>query len=222
MNDQPPPEAEGLAPKGDERRTHVAIDPLSRYLLLGIFLLLAIGFLYVARTILLPIVIAVVFSLVLNPVVRWLTRRGVPAPASASMIVVVLLVGFVTIGYALSGPIAAIVADAPRISTAIQDKFAVLSRPIDAFMRATQEVQDLVTPESEERVVVEGQAGLELGYLATDAGQRIAATALSLVLLHFVLASGDLFQEKLIKVLPTLTDKKRGLRIAREIERGET
>ncbi len=38
------------------------------------------------------------------------------------------------------------------------------------------------------------------------------------MLLLFILASGDLFQEKLIKVLPTLSDKKRALRIAREIE----
>ena len=38
------------------------------------------------------------------------------------------------------------------------------------------------------------------------------------VLLLFMLASGDLFSEKLIKVMPTLADKKRALGIAREIE----
>jgi predicted PurR-regulated permease PerM len=219
MDHQPSPEAVPL--EGTEPRSHsFGSDPVSRYLLLGIFLLLAVGFLFSARTILLPISIAVLFSLVLAPLVRWLSRRGIPAPASASAIVVVLLVGFMTIGYLLSGPIAAIVADAPRITTEIQRKFAVLSGPIEAFNRATAEIEDLVTPESTERVVVESQGGVELGYLATDAGQRLAATALSLVLLLFVLASGDLFQEKLIKVLPTLSDKKRGLRIAREIEKG--
>jgi predicted PurR-regulated permease PerM len=219
MNDQPLEDA-GPGTKADDGHNHPVVDSMTRYLLLGIFLLLTVGFLYVARTILLPISIAVLFSLVLGPVVRWLSRRGIPAPASASAIVVVLLVGFITIGYLLSGPIAAIVADAPRISDEIQKKFAILSKPIDAFNQATAEVQDLVTPDNADRVVVESQSGLELGYLATDAGQRLAATALSLVLLLFVLASGDLFQEKLIKVLPTLADKKRGLRIAREIEQG--
>jgi len=219
MNDQPLEDA-GPGTKAEDRHNQSVVDPTTRYLLLGIFLLLTVGFLYVARTILLPMSIAVLFSLVLGPVVRWLSRRGIPAPASASAIVVVLLVGFVTIGYLLSGPIAAIVADAPRISDEIQKKFAILSKPIDAFNRATAEVQNLVTPDNADRVVVESQSGLELGYLATDAGQRLAATALSLVLLLFVLASGDLFQEKLIKVLPTLADKKRGLRIAREIEQG--
>ena len=39
------------------------------------------------------------------------------------------------------------------------------------------------------------------------------------VLLLFLLASGDMFYEKLVRVLPTLTDRKRGLRIAYDIER---
>ena len=39
-----------------------------------------------------------------------------------------------------------------------------------------------------------------------------------IVLLYFLLASGDLFLRKLIKVLPTFKDKKRAVEIAREIE----
>ena len=39
-----------------------------------------------------------------------------------------------------------------------------------------------------------------------------------IVLLYFLLASGDLFLRKLIKVLPTFEDKKRAVEIAREIE----
>jgi predicted PurR-regulated permease PerM len=38
------------------------------------------------------------------------------------------------------------------------------------------------------------------------------------VLLYFLLASGDLFLTKLIKVLPRLSDKKRAVQIARETE----
>ena len=42
---------------------------------------------------------------------------------------------------------------------------------------------------------------------------------MTFVLLLFLLASGDMFYEKLVRVLPTLTDRKRGLRIAYDIER---
>ena len=38
------------------------------------------------------------------------------------------------------------------------------------------------------------------------------------ILLYFLLASGDLFLRKLIKVLPSLADKQRAVEIARQIE----
>jgi predicted PurR-regulated permease PerM len=48
----------------------------------------------------------------------------------------------------------------------------------------------------------------------------IAAQAgLVLVLLFFLISSGDMFYEKLVHVMPTWTDKRRALRIAFEIER---
>jgi predicted PurR-regulated permease PerM len=194
------------------------LDKLAKFATIGVFLLLSIGFLYLARDVLLPVSIAFLFALVLSPVVRGLARRGIPAAASATAIVVVMLVGFTAIGFLLVEPIRAIVADAPRIAWEIQEKFAVLRGPIEAIGRATSRITEIVTPTGAERVMVQDGAGLPLGYLATDAGQRLAAMGLSLVLLLFVLASGDLFQEKLIKVLPTLSDRKRALRIARDIE----
>jgi predicted PurR-regulated permease PerM len=219
MNDQPDAKPGSLDGERFERPLFGA-DRATTYILLGILILLTMGFLYVARDFLLPVSIAFLFAIVLNPVVRWLRRRGIPAPATATAFVLLLLVGFVTVGYLLSGPVTAIVADAPRISAEIQEKFAVLRRPIEAINRASAQIEAIVSPaEGEQRVVVKEASGLALGYLATDAGQRLAAIGLSLVLLLFVLASGDLFQEKLIKVLPTLSDKKRALRIARDIEK---
>ena len=57
-------------------------------------------------------------------------------------------------------------------------------------------------------------------------GQRVFSRATNLVtngvvmfiLLYFLLASGDLFLRKLIKVTPNLADKKRAVDIARQIE----
>jgi predicted PurR-regulated permease PerM len=49
--------------------------------------------------------------------------------------------------------------------------------------------------------------------------QHFFATALQVViLLYFLLAAGDLFLQKLIKVLPTLSDKRKAVEIARETE----
>jgi predicted PurR-regulated permease PerM len=197
-------------------------DRVLRVAIVGLFLLLLLGFLYLARDFLLPVSVAFLLAIVLAPVVRWLARRGLPAPASASALVVVLLVGFSAVGYLLLGPVSAIVADAPRITYEIQEKFGVFRRPLEAIGRATARFEEIVSPagdDTEKVVVDDGGGGAALGYVATDAGQRLAALVFCMVLLLFILASGDLFQEKLIKVLPTLSDKKRALRIAREIER---
>jgi len=67
-----------------------------------------------------------------------------------------------------------------------------------------------------QRVVVERPS--QIGAIASGADHPFAQIGLCPVLLLFMLASGDLFSEKLIKVMPTLADKKRALGIAREIE----
>jgi predicted PurR-regulated permease PerM len=217
MNEIRPAEPEPAGPTAI--RLFPELDPLTRYSILAIALLLLVGFLYLARNFLLPISIAILLSLVLNPIVRWLRRRGIPAPISASALVGGMLLAFVFVGYLLSGPIAAVVADAPRITSVAQDKFAILRGPVEALSRASQRVTEIVSPENDQNVVVtEGDSGAVLGYLAADASQRIAATIFSMVLLLFILASGDMFLEKVIKVLPTLSDKKLALRIARDVE----
>lgn len=107
-------------------------DRIVKFAVVGSFLLLSAGFLYLARDFLLPVSVAFLLALVLSPVVRWLARRGVPAPASALALVIVLLVGFTALGFMLIGPVSAIVADAPRITYEIQENFrysAVRSRP---------------------------------------------------------------------------------------------
>ena len=50
----------------------------------------------------------------------------------------------------------------------------------------------------------------------------VSETIVVLVLLYFLLASGDLFLRKVIKMLPTFQDKKRAVEIARERCRGST
>ena len=189
-----------------------------KLLLASIFLLLLGVCFYFARDFFLPVSLAFLFALVLGPVVRWLARRGLPAWATAGALVVILFFGLSSGAYFLSGPVAALISDAPRISLEVQKKLAVLRRPMEAINAATSGIEKLVQPSdgAGASVVVE-RSGL-VGMIATGASTRLVEIGLCLVLVLFLLASGDLFYEKLIKVLPTLSDKKRALRIAREVE----
>jgi predicted PurR-regulated permease PerM len=119
--------------------------------------------------------------------------------------------------YLLSGPITTLIAEAPRMTTEIQSKLRILQRPLQGLTNATAQFQKLTaSTDSSQRLVVEGPS--QIGAVASGAGHTIAQIGLCLVLLLFILAAGDLFSEKLINVMPTLSDKKRALGIAREIE----
>jgi predicted PurR-regulated permease PerM len=55
--------------------------------------------------------------------------------------------------------------------------------------------------------------------LAEMAPRLAAQAGFVLVLLFFLIASGDMFYEKIVHVMPTFTDKRKALRIAFDIER---
>jgi predicted PurR-regulated permease PerM len=205
-------------PHPEEVHTASRRDRQIRNLLVGIFLILLVGFLYYAADFLLPVVLAFLFALVLGPLVRWLRHHGVPGAISALGLVVVLFAAFTSSAYLLSGPVAALIAEAPRIQAQVQSKFVVLEKPLQALSAASAQLQKLTASadNTAERVVVE--EANQLSAIASGASHTFAQIGLCLVLLLFILASGDLFSEKLIKVLPTLSDKKKALRIAREIE----
>lgn len=68
-----------------------------------------------------------------------------------------------------------------------------------------------------QRVVVEGP-GVATSLVGSAPGV-VAQALFTLVLLFFLLASGDMFYEKIVQVMPSFRDKRRAVLIARDIER---
>jgi predicted PurR-regulated permease PerM len=197
----------------------VVVDNTLKALGIGTFLIILVVALYFGRDFLLPVVLAFLLALVLAPVVRSLARRGVPEWATAMLLVVILSATIASALYSLSGPVSQWVADAPRIGREVQQRIATLRRPVDAVMDASKQVEQLTQSDNPEvQRVVLSEPGL-LSRAASGAPEVAAQIGVTLILLLFLLSSGDMFYEKLVKLLPTLSDKKRGLRIARTVER---
>lgn len=185
----------------------------------GMMLILTAGTLYFARDFFLPIVLAILFGLVLRPIVRWLARRGVPAPLSAVVLVVCLVAALGAGIFYLSSPIAGWIDNAPRIGLELKLKLAELRESVEAVQRASEEVEAATSGSSDPAVqqVVVKEPGL-LSRMATGIPDAVAEGLLCVVLLLFLLASGDMFLEKLIRVMPRMRDKVHALRIARNVE----
>lgn len=184
----------------------------------GILLILSIGAIYVAKTILLPVVFAFMLTLTLSPVVRFLARHRVHESVSA-LLVVACFVGVVATGaYSLSGPLSGWVDGAPSLRFEIERKFDRMREPIAAVVGASEQVERIARTDSPAvQTVVVRERGL-LGLLADNAFSALTIGGITVVLLFFLLASGRMFYEKLVRVLPTLAEKKRAIRVVHAVE----
>ena len=188
--------------------------------LTGIFLLLSLYTLYFARDVFLPVILAYILSSLLAPAVRWLKRIHIAELAGAGLVLSIVL-GLSAFGaYRLSDPAMEWVQEAPQTLAKVRAKLRVLAGPVEQAKEATKELEEMTWGGTREdtRTVEVKKPGLG-EYIFTGTQTLIFTAGVTVVLLYFLLASGDLFLLKLVKVLPTLEDKKRAVEICREIER---
>jgi predicted PurR-regulated permease PerM len=190
----------------------------------GLFVLACFYTLYFCRSLLLPLVLAALLTLLLLPAVRALKRLRIPEPLGAGLVVLALL-GTVSFGiYELSGPAFEWLERAPQSLRAAETKLREVRRSVQRLGRATEQVAQMAEEAGPgtrrpPAVAVEVRAAPTLRERLLSGGFGLAADAVvMLILLYFLLASGDLFLRKLVRVLPRLEDKRRAVEIARQIE----
>ncbi|SFJ00714.1 Predicted PurR-regulated permease PerM [Aquamicrobium aerolatum DSM 21857] len=192
----------------------------SSYATQGIFLILAIYALFFGRDFFMPVVLAFLFALTLTPMVRFASKRGIPAPLSATLLVLgsAGLIGFG--GYLLSGPVTNLIQDAPQIGYTLTERIQRLRGPYDMLMELSGQI-DNVTDSVNEKGVVK-VAVQQPGILSQAAGNMLSIAtnaAIVVVLSMFLLASGTMFYEKIVQSFTRMSDKKRALRIVYDVER---
>ncbi|MEO5803442.1 MAG: AI-2E family transporter [Verrucomicrobiota bacterium] len=197
------------------KRTH-AVVPLA---VIGIFLMGLVGFIYFTRPFLMPVVLALLLSFLLKPVVRFLAGWKIRETFGA---LIVLLVFFGALAFVISRltqPAGDWIAKAPETLRAAEQKIHHLLRPAAQISQAAKKVEEITTPEGTEKVT---QVEVKQPHLATDllgyTRSFLAGALETIVLLYFLLAAGDMFMQKIVKVLPTLHDKKKAVEIGNEVQ----
>jgi predicted PurR-regulated permease PerM len=172
--------------------------------------------LYFARPFLLPLAFALLLSFLFSPVVRKLARWRIKPPLGAGIVVLAMLGGLVLGAYELAGPVQSWAQKAPETLSIAQKKIRALLRPIERASKQIETATGTGAASPSREVVVREESTVSKIVGVT---QHFFATSLQVViLLYFLLAAGDLFLQKLIKVLPTLSDKRKAVEIARETE----
>lgn len=188
----------------------------------GIFVLLVFYTLYFARDFFLPVVLALLLTFLLAPVVRGLRRLRVPESIAAGLVILALLGGTVYGIYSLSGPAADWVERAPQGMRRVERRIRDLQRPVEEVRQAAEQVEERVEQiaggrrQRPREVQIEGRTLTSVVLSQTQA--FLAGAVVMIILLFFLLASGDLFLRKLVRVLPRLSDKKAAIEIARATE----
>lgn len=185
-----------------------------------------------AREVFIPIVVSVLISYALSPIVAALVRIHVPR-VIASALVIGLLAGSLGYGaYTLSDDAAAVVAALPDAAVKLRQAMrrdAGEAGTIEQVQKAAEEIQKTAdaaagsnpAPRGVQRVQIEEPAIDVREYLSWGSAGLIALAGQAMLCIFFVfflLASGDMFKRKLVKIAgPSLEKKKITVQILDEI-----
>lgn len=188
---------------------------------LTVLMLLAVLYsLYFAKPVILPIVLALLLSLLLSPLVRFLQRSlRIPQVVGSGLVLVGLLGVFGVAGSMVVEPAAAWIQAVPARLPELKDRLTVLKKPLAKLRLATQQVEEIADINKTENVrAVKIKENTTMALLLTQTPAFLANLAVMFVLLFFMLASGDVFLRKLVRMIPSFEDKRRAVEIARDIE----
>lgn len=187
---------------------------------LALLILAVLACAYVARTLLFPIILAVVLALLLRPAVIALQRLKIGESIGAALVLAMVVGAFGALATHLYEPAARWAEMGPAEIRRLEKKLRDVSRPVQAVRGATDKVAELANataPAASKKpaVVVERPSFTDVFVTAQWA---VGSALVTLMLLYFLLASGDLFLRKLIRVIPGLRDRILAVEISRSVQ----
>ena len=178
---------------------------------------LAVGFtLWAAQGLLLPVLLAMFFALIGNPIIRVLQRIFIPRFVSALLVLVVGLAGTVVLAQKLIEPAGEWITQVPREMRDIAPKLRDLVQPVREANEAAENIARAAGGNEEKPQVVATEADT---YETLTATPRMIASVLAVVLLtFFFMVYGQSLQRKAIELLPDRHQKRVTVDILQSIE----
>ena len=222
--------ASGNLGSGDGSGTRLSAVALAVIAGLGLIL-----FLRVADAVFIPLVGGVLITYALDPIVTWLQQRSVPRFLGAGVLLLAL-VGGVTFGvYTLRDEAVAVVEKVPEAARKLRNTMKLTRGEQGGLMEKMQEAATEVehaaaaatgsagAPKGVTRVQVE-EKPFQVGDYLWSGGASLVSVAseviLVIFLVYFMLVTGDLFRQKLMKIAgPSVAKRKITRQILDDIDR---
>ena len=186
-----------------------------------------------ASAVFIPVMVGLLFSYGLSPVVDWLAHRRIPRALSAAVMVLGIVFGVGATVYSLSDDAAKLVESLPVAAQKLRQSIGVLQRKQDNTLATMQKAASQLEQAAEEtnraapvdrsvqRVQIEKPKFAIKDYLWSGTMGLLAMLGqigMVAMITFFLMASGDTFRRKLVKLAgPTLSRKKVTLQALNEI-----
>jgi predicted PurR-regulated permease PerM len=170
------------------------------------------------QSLFLPIVIAILLTLLLTPAVDFTDRIGLPRWLGSAVVVAGLFAGLLGAATQLTAPAERWLNPKSPEWRKLEERIRSIKRPLEQIQEAQGRVAGITEGPGQPKV---REVLVERPSMMTTLGGAkpiLVGSVSTVVLLYFLLASGDMFLRKLIRVLPRMTDKKTAVGIARTIQ----
>jgi predicted PurR-regulated permease PerM len=174
--------------------------------------------------VILPVFLACMAGMTLKPLMRWAAMCRIPTTLAAAGVLCFLLAAVGLGFFQLGRPAMVWINEAPQHMTELRQRMQNIMPRVVRFNQAAAAVTNLGATEEEKREqqaavpTVEVKDSRDARSILDWTGTFLVGLGETLVLIFLLLASGDLFLQKLVHVMPTLRDKKRAIEISREIQ----
>lgn len=183
----------------------------------GLFGLAVFYTLYFARDIFLPVVLAALASILLSPIVDLLAK-GMPRAVAAGLVLLGFLLASAVLVWLSFAPAQQWLKGVPQRIAELQHRSKKLMEPVAEVSEAAKQIDQLTGGAEEVGSRPKRESAQPLSEVIFSQTREIFGLIAVLIgLLYFLLASGDLFLRKVVRILPTLEDKKRAVLIARGV-----
>lgn len=190
----------------------------------GLFLIVAFAAIAASRNFLMPVTMAILLFFVFAPFRRWMERRGIPEWISAVIVLFGLIAVLFGLALLLVGPAADLIDSAPTFAAKIEEKISGLTGPLQELQSLADRI-DTMTGAADA-----GAAGGDGGGAAVPdssafimalvemAPQLLTQIVFVLLLLFFMMSTGDLLYLKIVQSFPNLSTKRKAYSALRTIE----
>jgi len=202
----------------DETEMPLPSDPRT-FFLGGLFALGALAALYVASSIILPVVLALVLNLLLQPAIRLLGRVHVPRAVGALLTVFLVIGALVGLVAALSVPATTWAERLPEGIPRLEAHLEVIKGPIQALQKIIQQAEQAADAPPGRGSIVSVRRDLGITG-ALFAGTRSVLDGLftTVLVLYFLLVAGNIFLRRVVEILPTFSNKRQAVDISQQIQ----